>query len=393
MNVLTRIDPHWLLEDHHAPCVSILMPTHRRPPDTEEDPVRYRRLLAQATNELRQRDDLTTRERQELLAPLEALTEPDFWIGHLEGLAVYRSRDGVGVYRLPGPVAEQVTIGDRFSLWQLLPFVEPEIHFFVLALSQGEVTLYEGDRLGLSAMNLPDLPADIQDAVGTEPAESPLPFYSHRGGRDPMYTGTLGGVSDNEPDQARYFRIVDRVVCQRLAGDGAPLLLAAPAEEWDLYRQANHYPHLIERALDGNHDRDTPELLYQSAWPLVAPIFDERRREVITSYHTLSNSNRATDDLATIAIAAREGRILALLLAEGGSLRGKYDPKRGQIILPVAYDSDDTATDQELLNALAEEALRYGGEVYVVPPAEMPVDTAVAAILRYSNGSAHGAAS
>jgi hypothetical protein len=34
-----------LLAPHPVPCISLFLPTHRRPPDAEQDPVRFKNLF------------------------------------------------------------------------------------------------------------------------------------------------------------------------------------------------------------------------------------------------------------------------------------------------------------------------------------------------------------
>jgi hypothetical protein len=48
----------------------------------------------------------------------------------------------------------------------------------------------------------------------------------------------------------------------------------------------------------------------------------------------------------------------------------------------VLHDSPE-AGDEDLLNVLAIDALRNGGTIYAVSPAEMPDGGEVAALLRY----------
>lgn len=45
-----------LLADHEPPCISLYQPTHRNHPENQQDPIRFRNLLAEMENSLRQKD-------------------------------------------------------------------------------------------------------------------------------------------------------------------------------------------------------------------------------------------------------------------------------------------------------------------------------------------------
>ena len=60
-----------LLAEHQPPCISLYQPTHRSHPENQQDPIRYRNLLAEMENSLRQK--YPTRQVRTLLEKFEAL--------------------------------------------------------------------------------------------------------------------------------------------------------------------------------------------------------------------------------------------------------------------------------------------------------------------------------
>ena len=76
-----------LLADHEPPCISLYQPTHRNHPENQQDPIRYRNLLAEMENSLRQK--YPTREVRTLLEKFQALARDDhFWNHRTDGLAI-----------------------------------------------------------------------------------------------------------------------------------------------------------------------------------------------------------------------------------------------------------------------------------------------------------------
>ncbi|MCX6024058.1 MAG: hypothetical protein NTZ05_20470, partial [Chloroflexi bacterium] len=209
------------------------------------------------------------------------------------------------------------------------------------------------------------------DAVGREPTHEPQNFTWRQKGRNTIFSGHGAGPNDNDDDVERYFRAVDEVVCEQLKDGQAPLVLAGPSELWPLYRAVSRYPRLIEGGVEGNVDRDRPEIIHARAWPLVERLFEEPLRELAGLYREMAAKGRASDDLAAVAAAVAAGRAAALLLAADGA-RGAPDA-----------EAAGGAAGGDLLEDLAEETLRQSGKVYVLPPGLMPTDAPAAALFRY----------
>ena len=131
---------------HPAPCISLLLPTHRRSPDADQDPLRFKKLLETAEDLLRRR--YTPQDVRALLEPVDIFANGDFWryLGALSsngcwrtqmnGLAVFRSPDFTEYYQIPMRLPEVAVVADTFHVKPLLQFLQSNRRFFVLALSQ-----------------------------------------------------------------------------------------------------------------------------------------------------------------------------------------------------------------------------------------------------------------
>ena len=98
-----------------APCLSLYQPTHRRHPENQQDPIRFRNLLKALEQSLRQK--YATRDVRPLMEPFQRLAEDrGFWNHVLDGLAVLAAQDVFRVYRLQRPVAELATRATSSSL-------------------------------------------------------------------------------------------------------------------------------------------------------------------------------------------------------------------------------------------------------------------------------------
>jgi hypothetical protein len=123
----------------------------------------------------------------------------------------------------------------------------------------------------------------------------------------------------------------------------------------------------------------TIDELRQRAWAIVEPEFRSRLAKLADEIEEAKAKGLGGDDLAAVAQAAVASRVGSLLVEAERRIPGHLDTKTGRITLG---NLEDTQVD-DLLDDLAELVLRKGGNVVVVPAADMPSKTGVAAAFRF----------
>ena len=374
----TTADLRALLAPHEPPCISLYEPTHRSyPKSAEEDPVRYRNLLHRAEESLRER--YPARLVRPLLEKLELFAaDPDFWIEAAAGVAVFGSADDLRVFKLKQPVPELLAVADRFQIKPLIRAVQRDGRYQLLALTLGEARLYEGTRDTLDPVDLAAAPPTIAAALGPELTE-PYTAPRHHG---------HGERKDERPvDRDRFFRVIDREILERASRLSAlPLVLAALPEHQVHFRRLSHNPFLAAPGVAVDPGALSPEELREAAWQAVAPYFEERLRALTEAYAEARGHGRASDRLEEIAAALAEGRVGRLLLEANRRIPGRIDAAAGTV-LPYLHEPQGhgaaSAGAADVLDELAEAALRTGAEVIVLEAHRMPSRSGAAAIFRY----------
>lgn len=375
--MITRDEILRLLAPHGRPCVSLFLPTHRHAPDSAQDPIRFRNLLKSVRSLLT--EGVPKPVAEEVLKPLESLAGPAFWRDQLDGLAVFACPGFQAVYRLPMSLPERAIVADSFHVRPIVGALKANRRFYVLAVSQKSVTLYEGSPTGLGAVDLRDLPTSMRDVLGVAEGGSGLQAWSARGGEAVFHGG--GAPDENrKEDLARFFRIIDKALWERLRDEQVPLVLAGPASYFPIYRDVSRYAHLAPNGVEGNVDAATPEELHARAWPVVRAVFDAEEHEAVAEYARLASSRLATSILTEVSSAAVKGRVRRLFVQEGKVLFGHLDPVTGDVLL---HGRQEGAVDDDVLDDLAEAVLARAGEVLELPAARMPEGAAAAAILRW----------
>jgi hypothetical protein len=379
MDLFTRDDVKTLLAEHPSPCVSLFMPAHRG--GSEEDPIRWRKHLAEAEGRLVQTGRRAA-EVKEFLAPARRLLEDiTFWKNQCDGLAAFLAPRFLRLFRLPLAFKDQVVVANRFSILPLLPALSSNGKFFILALSQNAVRLLLGTHHSVSEIDVKGVPQNLAEALLTHEAMQPFSFYGRRAGEGPgswggIFHGHGVGVDDTKEELLHYFQKIDRGLHPLLRDEKAPLILAAVDYLQPIYREANTYTDLVERGIEGNPDRLSNKELHDQAWPLVKPFFEEARHRAAAQYRQLAGTGQASGDLEAVVAAAHEGRVETLFVALGRPAWGVFDPSTGRL----ERHEQALFGDADLLDLAASYTIAHGRTVYAVEPEQVPSGTDVSAI-------------
>jgi hypothetical protein len=344
----------------------------------QQGPIRLKNLLREATEAL-QADGVKAPTIKSLLAPLWRLLDDGlFWQYQSDGLALYSRPGWWRSFRVPLDLPELARVADRFHVSPLLPLLTGDGHFFVLALSQNQIRLLEGTRDRLEEVDLPGVPLGVRDALQGEEGQKQLQLYvADRGGvaaRGIFHGhGSAGDVQEERVLQ--YLRKVDRALGEVLAGERAPMVLAAVEDLAPLWRKATTYPHLVDETLAGNPDALGPHELHPRAWAIVEPLFLQALREAAARYDQLAGSGLTSKDPREIIRAAEHGRIDTLFASQHPA-----GPSTDEGGVPV---SDEGSGLQDLLERAAATTLIKGGTVYMLAVGEVPGGGGVAAVFRY----------
>ena len=176
MDLFTRADLREILAPHDPPCLSLFLPTHRG--GAEQDPIRFRNLLGQAEERL-MAYGLRSAEARQFLAPvLSLLKDVTFWPNQCDGLAVFLARDFLRVYRLPWTFQEELEVLSLFQVAPLLPLLHGDGRFYVLALSQNSVRLFQCTRFTFSPVDLKGVPRNLAEALRTHDRDEVLTYHT-----------------------------------------------------------------------------------------------------------------------------------------------------------------------------------------------------------------------
>lgn len=372
-----------LLDACGPPCLSLYQPTHRRHPENQQDPIRFRNLVKKLEESLLQ--EYTKDQIQPLLKPfLELADDREFWNHTLDGLAVLGAKGLFRVYELQRPVAELAVVADSLHTKPLVRILQSADRFQILGVSRQAIKLFEGNRDALDEIEpAKGVPQTITEALGeelTEPHQTVASYGGVGGSHSPMHHGHGGRESEVDIDAERFFRAVDREVLKHHSKpSGLPLILAALPEHHHLFHQVSHNQFLIAESIDVHPDALTIDELRQRAWQVIEPHYLARLAALVEQFRTARSRDLGSDELTHVARAVVAGRVATLLIEADREVPGRTDAATGAIEFgDLAHPEVD-----DVLDDLGALALKLGGEVAIVPAERMPTKTGIAAIYRY----------
>jgi len=379
---------HSLLTERQGGSVSIFAPVHRPSDGRRADKIRLKNLFQQCQRQLLELgfrsqdvDDRLTRLRRRI-------EQVPLWREEGCGLAAFAGSDMLCAYRLPAEVKPLAVVGERFHVKPLLPLINEQPRFYVLALSQNTVRLLEAGRYEARPMRLQGAPANFAEITRFDERQRHLEFHTGTAGHGPgadrpaVFHGQGAGGDDaiEKKRLLEYSRRIDEAVCRVLRGLSGPLLLATAEPLLGVYRQANTYPHLDDRVINGCPDEAGVGQLHAEGVKLLAPDFDRRLTEDAERYRQAAGNGHGSDDLCEVLEAAHIDQVDTVFVALDEHRWGRFDPKNGQAELHPSRQGGD----EDLLDLAAARVMLGGGLAHAVERKRMPTGKPVAASFRFS---------
>jgi len=383
MRLLGKKELKKLMDIKDDPCISVYMPTEKAGRETRKNSIRYKNLLGEVEDQLSQKE-LNPKQVSDILNPAKNLIQDSiFWQHQSDGLAVFITSQSFNYYRLPVNFNEEVMINKRIYIKPLLSLFSGNGRFFILALSQNNIRLWQSTRYSYREMDLENTPTSMEEALGYDNLEHQSQFHvASRTGKkrgDVMFHGHGGGEDDFKEDIQRYFQRVDKGLHKILAEENAPLVLSGVDYVLPLFRKASSYSHVLEEAVKGNPDEWSAEELHKKAWEIVEPYFKKEQEKAFAQFKDLFHTQQTSQDIKKILPAAQQGRVGVLLLDVADQKWGAFYPDKNQVKIKKKRQPGS----DELIDLSAVKTLSNGGVVYAMKREEMPVKSSVAAVFRW----------
>lgn len=339
-------------------CVSVYMPLSDM--EAKKKRRRLKNLMFEAEKKLH-RLAVESGKIARLLGPVEMILEnPGFWESRNEGIAAFFTLESFVWYSLQYEFDDLVVVTDRFHLKPLLRDSIKRSPFYLLTLSENQIRLFEASEFGINEVYVKGIPRNLACFLTPETGEE------------------TAGEDEKRVRLMELFRKVDKALADYLKTDDAPLILAGDEIFHPMYYDANSYGNLIKVGIGGNVDKLPLDRLLKKALAIVKPVFRRRRDRALKTFDEKIEQGLASNNFSKIFHAARVGKIKTLFVPVGRQKWGTFDNETGELQINARPEPGD----KDLLCVASTRTLRRGGEVFVVPPEQMPGKSLIAAVWR-----------
>src|SRR5690625_468053 len=297
MDLLTRSDLEELATPESAGLhVSLFMPTHRYGGAVEADQLAWKNLVDAAEATLLKQ--VRRSEAEKLLTPARELQQDTMdWQYMSDGLAMLLYPNRHRTFRVPAPFSTLATVGERPVLGPLLRLLSGDEHFFLLALSQGRVRLFEGSRNSIEKVQLADVPTSLAEVVDPlDPRSDTMARpvgVAGRGGPAVFYGHGAGDQHIKSREVTKFLRAVAAGLQDLLSNQTAPLILVGVEELVASYRTVNSYANVLDDAVFHGSAAATPAELHELAWTLVDRNLQYDHEAVFALLHEFQGTGRS----------------------------------------------------------------------------------------------------
>lgn len=346
------------------PAVTIYASMHisTSPALMTENQTRLKTLIAQASSQLA-RDYGKDQPLIQQLAKWydDHRNDQAFWDSQTVGFLLCTRLGDSQWFNLPVETDSYVSVDSDFHLAPVLAMLTQDHDYYILTVNQHNPKLFKGNAYGLSLAPV-GLPASMQAALGIDEARQ-------------------NNLSHAEEDRLKFFRIIDRAISEQ-DKLGLPMILTGTASETSEYRAVSKYRHLLHATINGSHADSNLDNLRQQALAIIAKeLVQPAHRAALQEYQQLEGTQpqRIADDVESIAIATKEGRVAALLATMTAEATDSV--KDGATL--VHKISLPAGEKGKLLNNLALKVWQMRGTIINLHPQDMPGSSTMVAQLRY----------
>lgn len=363
-------------------CMSVYMPAHRGGTDIRQDQIRFKNLTQQVQDTLKKRG-YRDGDIDKLLAPVHELRQDTpLWQHMSDGFVIFRSENHFSYNQFPVSFEEMAVVQHRFHLKPLIPLLTGNGLYYVLGLSQNNVSLYEGSRFGLKEIESSFLPENLAKALRIDEFVESRQFHTGanmtQGGRAAIFHGHGGPEEDQKELIRQYFREINKNLTPFLTDREVPLVLAGVEYLHPIYHAVNAHKGLIEEGVTGNPEQYSARELHHRSWEIVSTVFEREMQDARKAFELNRDNRKTAHELDVIMKTAHQGRIETLFVTVDEQVWGRYDAERFELRLETKDE-----TPEDLLDLCSVKTLLNGGTVYGVKRNDVPDGHQAAAVMRY----------
>lgn len=350
-----------LIANEGGISISIVLPIAPPGQGDEKNKIKFKNLLQKSEDEL-STQGLKKAEIDALLKEIkESAEHPAFFRSGKKGMVVFINKNFTRIFNVPYDVQEKSSVGDVFFIKPLLPLIQGNGEYFVLAINKDRASLYSADKSNIFEVDISTITQEADKEIEMMTTQKHFNYHAITGGAGAIFHGQ--DSSDLERNKVtQYFRLVSEGLRDILNKHNYPLVLAGIEYLHPIYQEVNKYHNILKDGVYGNPDDIELSVIHERSWKIVEPLFKEGMKRDAKIFRTLNGTGNASSDINEIATKAEYGQVDSLFINPND-----------------LFDGDC----RDVLNMIAINTLKNNGKIYGIDTSEIFNNISVAATYRY----------
>lgn len=359
-------------EGAKGPFITFMLNTHVAHQDVEKDQLLLKNFAKEAKKRFEKKyADQDFAPFQEKIDTL--LADQNFWRQGAKSIAIIMTSDKVYTERLSIEVDDQYYVSDYPYLLAIVKNAQFNYSYYLLALNRDSMKIYAVSNKTVKEVALPEgAPIDVPTALGEELTGGNL-NYSSQGSRPGSkegvaYHGVNAKDEEVEIDWVNYYQAVDAFLKDDFENpEKLPVYLFALPENQTQFKKVAKNPYYSDAA---SVEASPAQLTVKDIELGTQRIAEQLAEKEVAANQKLMDK-KFIDQLVDIKLAASEGKVSHFFIATSNLVDG------------FGEDPDTEYDRRQVLNQIAENVERTGGEVFVLDQKDSPDEKSLLAILRY----------
>lgn len=284
------------------------------------------------------------------------------------------------MFGLPFEVPEYVFAHQRFYIRPLIPYLQNNGIFYVLALSHRTFRLFEATKYSFRELPLEGIPEDFSQERFHDGRAGHTAYRSitHEG-KDVVIHERGGVLDDTRTDTKAMLPAINASVMRYLESDNAPLILFAPDYLIADYEKANTYAHLAEPHINADPEHLNGRELHDRALHAAKLCLEGAHNTAFEAYNDLKGKGLTSNRIEEILPAADGSRIKDLFFKLPVQTWGRFDRTSQKVELQSA----STPQVDDLIDLAAYLTLQRNGRIWSATDELVPDDNDICAVYRF----------
>jgi hypothetical protein len=379
--MITNQEIEELLNETAAPCVSIVVPTHRFSSERIKDTKAIEMALNQAKELLKKRYKHADYYIDNIIQSIDKEAEKIDYIHPKDGIGIFVSPYITKTVKFPFPVIEKIKVGAVFDSRDLLYQVYTIIDYCVLSISKKYIHLFKGKGEELFEIKNEDFPIDYQETYEYEKTS-----------RGTSFSDNALKAFERDKSVLQEVRLVDFLktadhLLEKYINSHVPLIVSGGAKELADYLQVTKHKKRIIGKVTGNYAFNGNVQLANLSWMEVKQYIKNKNKILLDNLHELIGKNMVVTGIIEVWKAANEGKGLELIVEKDFEHPAFISTDGYDLQLHQPSDKKKYTLVSDAIERIINIVREKKGKIMFVDNDEMKDFNKIALHLRYNNNS------